>query len=102
MLKVDAFRGRLSDRIRYRLRNKNSNLVIILNGMTRQLQPLDMSISRPFKHYDAWLNKDNHMLTPSGKTKRAPASTIVEWISKAWKEVSVSIIAKIVFKMLFV
>jgi hypothetical protein len=62
--------------------------------MTRQLQPLDVSINRPFKHYDAWLNKDNHILTPSGKIKRASASAIVQWISKAWKEVPVSIIAK--------
>jgi hypothetical protein len=32
-------------------------------------------------------------LTTSGIIKRAPASIIVEWISKTWKEVSVSIIA---------
>jgi hypothetical protein len=31
-------------------------------------------------------------LTPHGKIKRAPASIIVEWISKAWKEVPVNII----------
>jgi hypothetical protein len=65
--------------------------------MTSQLQPLDVSINKPFKHlvhkyYDVWLSKDNHILTPSGKIKRASASIIVEWISKAWKEVSVNII----------
>jgi hypothetical protein len=65
--------------------------------MTSQLQPLDVSINKPFKHlvrkhYDAWLNKDNHILTLSGKIKRASASIIVEWISKAWKEVPVNII----------
>jgi hypothetical protein len=58
-----------------------------------------MSVNKPFehlvhKHYDAWLNKDNHMLTPSGIIKRASASIIVEWISKTRKEVSVSIIPK--------
>jgi hypothetical protein len=39
-------------------------------------------------------NKDNHILTPSGKIKRASGSIIVEWISKAWKEVPVNIIPK--------
>jgi hypothetical protein len=67
--------------------------------MTSQLQPLDVSASKPFKHlvrndYDAWLDKDNLILTPSGKIKRALASVIVEWISKAWKEVAVTIIPK--------
>jgi hypothetical protein len=67
--------------------------------MTSQLQPLDVSVNKPFKHlirkhYDAWLNKDNHTLTPSGKIKRASASIIVEWISKAWKEVPANVILK--------
>jgi hypothetical protein len=33
-------------------------------------------------------------LTPSGKIKRASASLMVEWISKAWKGVPVNIIPK--------
>jgi hypothetical protein len=67
--------------------------------MTNQLQLLDMSVSKPFKHlvpkdYDAWLNKDNHILTLSGKIKRASVIVVVEWISKAWKEVPVSTVTK--------
>jgi hypothetical protein len=57
--------------------------MVISCGMTSQLQPPDVSINKPFKHlvskhHDAWLNKDNHILTPSGKIKRAAASIIVE------------------------
>jgi hypothetical protein len=63
MLAVDAFHFRLFDRIRNRLWNKIIDLMIIPSGMTGQLQPLDVSINKPFKHlvcehYDAWLNKD--------------------------------------------
>jgi hypothetical protein len=44
--------------------------------MTRQLQPHDVPINKPFnhlvrKHYDTWSNKDNHILTPSGKIKES-------------------------------
>jgi hypothetical protein len=65
--------------------------------MTSQLQPLDVSINKSFKHhvrkhYDACLNKDNHLWTPSGKIKRASMSVVVEWKSKSWKEVPVNII----------
>jgi hypothetical protein len=40
--------------------------------MTNQLQPFGVSINKPFKnlarkYYNAWLNKNNHILTPSGK-----------------------------------
>jgi hypothetical protein len=56
--------------------------------MTSQLQPLDVSINKPLKHlvqkhYEAWLNKDNHILMTRNKIKRASASIIVKWISKA-------------------
>jgi hypothetical protein len=64
MLAMDAFYGHLSNRIRNRLRNKNIDLVIIVSGMTSQLQSLNASINKPFKHlvhkqHDAWLNKNN-------------------------------------------
>jgi len=53
------------------------------------------------KHYDVWLNEDNHDLTPSGKMKRASESVIVEWISEAWKKVS-AVDQIIVFKRLLI
>jgi hypothetical protein len=97
ILAQNAFCGHISDRIRNRLRNKNTNLVTIPSGMTSQLQPFDMSINKPFKHLvhkycDAWLNKDSRIFTRSGKIKRTSASIIVKWISKTWKEMPVSII----------
>jgi hypothetical protein len=69
--------------------------MIIPSGITSQLELLDVPINKPLKHlvrkhYDAWLNKDNHTLTPSGNIKEAPESIIVEQILKAWKEVHVN------------
>jgi hypothetical protein len=103
MLAMAAFRGPLYNGIRNRLRNKNAALVIIPRAMTNQVQPLDMSITRSFKHlvrthYSAWLNKYIHILTLSGKIKKASASVILEWISKAWKEVPGNIIPKLFSK----
>jgi hypothetical protein len=52
-----------------------------------------VSVSKPFKHlvrkdYDARLNKDNHILTPSGKIKRASVPVIVEWIKSLERSAS--------------
>jgi hypothetical protein len=67
--------------------------------MTSKLQPPNVSINKPFKHlvhkrYDDWLNKDNHIMTPSGKIRIASAPIIVQLMSKGWKEVPVNIIPK--------
>jgi hypothetical protein len=90
MLVMDAFHDHFSDRIVNRFWKKNTDLVIISSGIPSQLQSLGVSRNKPFKqliheHYDAWLNEDNHILTPSGKSKRSPASIIVEWLSKLGK-----------------
>jgi hypothetical protein len=83
MLVMDTFCGCLSDRIINRLRNENTDLVMIPSSRTSQLQPFGVSVNKPFKNlihkrYDAWLNKDSHILTPSGKVKRAAASIIMQ------------------------
>jgi hypothetical protein len=93
MLILDAFRGHLSDELKVELERKNFNLVVVLGGMTSQLQPLDVSVNKPFKdylrkEYEAWLLSKNLPLTPSGKIKRASASELAEWVSAAWKKIA--------------
>lgn len=93
MLVMDAFKGHLTDPLKNKLRRNNCDLVIIPGGMTSQLQPLDVSINKPFKdyvkrEYENWLHLEKHPLTPSGKIKKASASKIAEWVSVAWKKVS--------------
>jgi hypothetical protein len=70
------------------------------------LQLLDVSVNKPVKHlvgkhYDAWLNKDNRILTSSGNLKRASPSIIVERISNLERNAG-QYYCKIVFKVLFV
>jgi hypothetical protein len=103
MLAMDAFHDHLSDRIRDRLRNKNTDLMLIPSAMTSKLRSPDVSINKPLKHlvqkhYEAWLNKDNHILMTINEIKSALASIIVEWISKSWKDVPVNIISKSISK----
>jgi hypothetical protein len=61
--------------------------------MPSQLQPLDVSVNKPFKdylrkEYEAWLLSENLPLTPSGKIKRASASKLAEWVSATWKTIA--------------
>lgn len=99
MLILDSFRGHLTDEVKSRIAEGNSDLVVIPGGLTSRLQSLDVCINKPFKayvqeQYETWLMKDNQPLTKTGKIKKASASTIVEWVSKAWSQIDPDLVKK--------
>ena len=49
MLVRDAFKGHLTDSVKNQLRKMNTELLVIPGGMTSVLQPMDISINKPFK-----------------------------------------------------
>lgn len=99
LLALDAFKGHLTNDVQSRLRKRNTDCAIIPGGMTSQLQPLDVSINKPFKNYlkheyDEWLSSDGLPTTKTGKIRKAPPAVVAGWVSKAWKKVDPSIIQK--------
>jgi len=103
MLVLDAFKGNLADSVKNQLRKKNTELVVIPGGMTSVLQPMDISINRPFKdslrqQYLTWISDPARELTEIGKIKRAAPSEVARSVSAAWKAIPVSIFVRS-FKM---
>jgi len=49
MLVLDAFKGHLTDSVKNQLHKMKTELVVIPGGMTSVLQPMDVSINKPFK-----------------------------------------------------
>lgn len=99
MLVLDAFRGHLTPEVKTRLQNSNCDLVVIPGGMTPVLQPLDVSVNKPFKaylrqQYEEWVRNPDRKKTPTGKLQKASPATIATWISDAWKRIEVDTIAK--------
>ncbi|CAG8698761.1 9817_t:CDS:2, partial [Scutellospora calospora] len=49
LLVLDAFAGHKTDLVKRRIRERNTDIAVILNGLTSHLQPLDMSLNKSFK-----------------------------------------------------
>jgi hypothetical protein len=99
MLVLDSFRGHLNEGVKKKLQRGRTDMVVIPGGLTSILQPLDISIKKPFKEslrrfYGEWMAEGNHRYTPGGKIKRPPLETMCSWILRAWNCISSNVIVK--------
>jgi hypothetical protein len=99
MLVRDAFKGHVTDSVKDQLRKMKTELVIIPGAMTSVLQPMDVSINKPFKdrsrqQYLTWIADPACELTETGKIKRAAPSEVARWVLAAWKAIPESIIIR--------
>ena len=99
MLCLDAIRGHLTDEIKNKFHRLKSELVVIPAGMTLVLQPLDVSVNKPFKtrlseQCDRCISDRDGELTAAGKIKRAPSHVIAHWVWSSWASITAELVAK--------
>ncbi|KAM7294007.1 pogo transposable element with KRAB domain [Ixodes scapularis] len=99
MLMLDALHGHLTPEVKAELDSNNCDLVVVPGGTTSVLQPLDVSVNKPFKEnlrqeYEEWIRSPDRKKTPTGKLQKASPSTVVTWISDAWKRVRANVVVK--------
>jgi hypothetical protein len=73
---------------------KHSDIAMIPGGLTKKLQPLDLTVNKSFKSkirrkWEDWMVKDEeHTFTKNNKQRRASYSLVCKWIVDCWKEIT--------------
>ena len=99
LLIYDSMRAHLTDVVKAKVKKTNSELCVIPGGLTKELQPLDIGINRPFKAklrvaWEYWITDSEHTFTKTGRQRRANYATICQWIMGSWSKISVSTITR--------
>lgn len=99
LLVVDSFRGHLEKGVRRRMTEMRTDIAVIPGGLTSVLQPLDVSVNKPFKDnvrrlYTEWMAEGNHDLTPAGKIRRPSIDMLCRWILEAWSVIPCELIVR--------
>ena len=74
LLVIDSFEGHKTDLVKKRCNEENTDIAIILGGLTSVLQPLDVCLNKPFKDqlrekWGMWMARGEYELTKGGNLK---------------------------------
>ena len=98
VLVYDSFEAHVTDTVKASFKRENTELAVIPDGLTSLLQPLDVSINKPFKdgvrkQWMQWMADGIHEFTATGHQKKASEELICSWISQAWNAIPSEMIA---------
>lgn len=92
ILIMDSMAAHLTDPVKEAARKCSASLGIIPGGLTKKLQPLDLTTNHSFKtkmrvQWESWMANDLHSYTKSGRLKKASFAEVAKWVSNAWNAV---------------
>ena len=98
LLVYDSFEAHVTDTVKASFKRENTELAVIPGGLTSLLQPLDVSLNKPFKdgvrkRWMQWMADGTHEFTATGRQKKASEELICSWISQAWNAIPSEMIA---------
>jgi len=78
-------------------KQENTDLAVIPGGLTSLLQPLDVSLNKPFKDgvrkkWMQWMADGIHEFTATGREKKPSEELICSCISETWNDISAEMI----------
>ena len=88
LLVWDNFSAHLTHDVSDAVKATNTDVAVIPGGLTGILQPLDVSINKPFKdglrkRWVHWMAKDQYTLTAGGNIRAPPLPTQAQWVKES-------------------
>ena len=92
LLVYDVLEAHVTESVKAAIARENTNLAVIPGGSTSLLQPLDVSLNKPFKdnvrkRWMQWMADGIHEFTAGGRQKKPSEELICSWISEVWHEI---------------
>lgn len=99
LLVWDQFAAHLTPKVKANLKTKKITQAVIPGGLTGTLQPLDVSLNKPFKcamreQWASWMGEGKGELTAKGNMKRPPLPTVVSWVKAAWDQIPADMVKR--------
>uniref|UniRef100_K7GC97 HTH CENPB-type domain-containing protein n=1 Tax=Pelodiscus sinensis TaxID=13735 RepID=K7GC97_PELSI len=88
---LDAFQCHCMLSIKKRLQQDKTDLAIIPGGMTKMLQPLDVTVNKPMKDalrrkWNTWLLEGERTFTAGRRMRTPTLQDVTQWIADVWVE----------------
>ena len=94
LLVYAVFQPHVIESVKAAIAGENTNLAVIPGGLTSLLQPLDVSLNKPFKdnvrkRWMQWMANGIHEFTVGGRQKKLSEleELICSWILETWHEI---------------
>ena len=89
LLIFDSMHAHKTKSLKALVKNINSELAVILGGLTKEVQPLDISIIYSIKVklrllWENWMVQGDHSYMNTGRLCRARYATVCQWILDVW------------------
>ena len=96
LLVLDSYPAHRTQEDREALLERNVDVVYIPGGCTPLAQPVDVSITKPFKDAvrDTWVTwmREDRPLTAAGNLRQPTRQDVISWVGRAWHSVRPDII----------
>ena len=98
LLAWDSYEAHMTENVKRRLKDANTESVIVPGGCTKYIQAPDVVWNKPFKQrvaelYDEWLANGVHEFTVGGNMKSVPRRLVIDWVLTAWKALPKDMVA---------
>jgi len=95
----DAYKCHITDSAKASVKGTRSDTSIIPGGLTKHLQPADVSWNKPFKEayrtkYEEWLTSGDKTYTAAGNMRAPEKILCVQWVKESWNSLSTAVIVK--------